>query len=223
VSARDRGFTLIELVIALMLLALMSSVLFGALQLAGRSWDGGEAKVAQVTEMRQTQQFLREQIAGAYPQRLPKAADFPLLFSGEREELRFSAPLPARVAEGGVLYFRLALVKDAEHSRLVLERAIPDLSVPDEPSFDGADRSILAEGIGSIKLGYFGRDSGTVEGAPTWRDRWEDRQILPQLIRVEVVPAKGPAWPPLVVEPRRAPEAGCRAWDASRQRCAGVA
>ena len=72
-STRDRGFTLIELVVALMLLALMSSVLFGSLQLAGRSWDGGEAKVAQVTEMRATQQFLREQLAGAYPQRLPKA------------------------------------------------------------------------------------------------------------------------------------------------------
>jgi len=222
VSARVRGFTLIELVIALMLLALMTSVLFGSLQLAGRSWDSGEAKVAQVTEMRQTQQFLREQLAGAYPQRLPKAAEIPLLFSGEREELRFAAPLPARVAEGGILYFRLSLLKDAEHSRLVLERAIPDLSSPDEPSFDRADRSILADGIGSIKLGFFGRDSNVVEGSPTWRDRWNDRQLLPQLIRIEVVPTRGPAWPPLVVEPRRAPEAGCRAWDASRQRCAGA-
>ena len=119
-----RGFTLIEFVIALMLLALMTSVLFGSLQLAGRSWDSGEAKVARVTEMRQSQQFLREQITAAYPQRRPKVAEIPLLFSGERNELRYAAALPARVVEGGVLYFRLALAKDDAHSRLVLDRVL---------------------------------------------------------------------------------------------------
>ena len=60
-----RGFTLIELIIALMLLALMAAVLFGSLSLAARSWDGGEAKAVEVSEMRQTQQFLREQLAAA--------------------------------------------------------------------------------------------------------------------------------------------------------------
>jgi general secretion pathway protein J len=219
-----RGFTLIELVIALMLLALMTSVLFGSLQLAGRSWDSGEAKVARVTEMRQSQQFLREQITAAYPQRMPKVAEIPLLFSGERDELRYAAALPARVVEGGVLYFRLALAKDDAHSRLVLDRVLTDLSATEPPSFDGADRTVLAEGVREIKVGYFGRDPGAADStAPTWRDRWDDRQQLPLLIRVEVALLQGQAWPALVVEPRRSSEAGCRAWDAIRRRCTGVA
>ena len=58
--------------------------------------------------------------------------------------------------------------------------------------------------------------------APTWRDHWDDPQILPLLIRVEVVPASGAPWPQLVVEPRIAPEAGCRAWDSNRNRCVGT-
>jgi len=56
----------------------------------------------------------------------------------------------------------------------------------------------------------------------TWRDRWDDPQRMPLLIRIDVVPKQGPAWPTLVVAPREAPEAGCRAWDGARLRCAAV-
>jgi general secretion pathway protein J len=174
--------------------------------------------------MRQTQHFLREQLAAAYPQRMPKVAEMPLLFSGERDELRYVSALPARVVEGGVLYFRLALAKDAEHSRLVLDRVLTDPTATEPPSFDGADRTVLAEGVREVKVGYFGRDPGTADAVPpTWRDRWDDRQQLPLLIRVEVALLQGDAWPALVVEPRRSSEAGCRAWDAVRRRCMGVA
>ena len=54
-AAGARGFTLVEILVALTLFALMGSVLMGSLRLAGRSWDTGEAKIAQVSEMRQTQ------------------------------------------------------------------------------------------------------------------------------------------------------------------------
>ena len=58
--------------------------------------------------------------------------------------------------------------------------------------------------------------------APTWRDRWDDPQRLPLLIRIEIEPKRGAAWPPLIVSPREAPEAGCRAWDMARLRCAAI-
>ena len=122
-----RGFTLVELTVALVLMAGMAAVLFGSLSLAARSWDAGEAKVAQVDDMRQTHLYLREQISSLYPQRLRKAAEVPLLFAGERDELRYAAALPSRVAEGGVYYFRLALNRAGDKSQLVQERVIPDL------------------------------------------------------------------------------------------------
>ena len=79
---------------------------------------------------------------------------------------------------------------------------------------------MLAEGIAELRFGYFGRDAGAnAVDKPTWRDRWEDRQRLPLLVRVDVKPQKGPAWPTLVVEPRRSPEAGCPAWDPGLSRC----
>src|SRR5207245_763424 len=72
-ASHARGFTLVELLVALTLFALLATVLSGALRLVGRSWEGGEAKVAQLDEMRQAQTLLRSQIASLFPQRMPKA------------------------------------------------------------------------------------------------------------------------------------------------------
>jgi len=219
----EQGFTLLELTIALVLLALMASVLVGSVRLAARSWDGGEAKAEQVSEMRQTGEFLREQLSAEFPLRIRKAVGLPLMFGGERNEMRYAAALPTRVAEGGVYYFRLAVTREGDKSLLVLERVIPDPDVVAEPSFSDAERSVLAAGIRDVTIGYFGRSPGAVvDETPTWRDRWEDPDRLPTLLRVDVTPEKGPAWPSIVVEPRRAPEAGCRAWDANRGRCMGA-
>jgi general secretion pathway protein J len=220
---RAAGFTLIELIAALVLLALMSSVIYGALSLAGRSWDGGEAKATQVSEMRHTHEFLREELTAEFPLRLRQAAEFPLLFAGERDELRYTAALPTRVEEGGVLYFRLALARVDDRMQLIVERLLPDPQATQSPEFQNVEHSVLADGIAELKIAYFGRDPGAAEAdAPSWRDRWDDRQRLPLLVRIDVQPKQGPAWPTLVVEPRRAPEAGCNAYDAQRGRCMGV-
>jgi hypothetical protein len=105
----------------------------------------------------------------------------------------------------------------------VLERVIPDLDALSLPTFDDAERSVLADDIKEVEFSYFGRDRGAgYDVAPTWRSRWDDSQLLPILIRVEVKPRGGPPWPPLVVAPRAAPEAGCRAWDTVRVQCMGV-
>jgi prepilin-type N-terminal cleavage/methylation domain-containing protein len=221
---RHLGFTLLEMTIALLLFALMSAVLFGSLRLAGRSWDGGETKVAQVSDIRQTGQFLREHLAGQHPQRLRKVVELPLIFSGTASEIRYAAGLPSRVAEGGVYFFRLAVAKEADRSRLVLERTVPALDATADIEFNDAERSVLADDIDEIRIEYLGRDAGSAGAVePTWRDRWDDKQKLPLLVRIHVQPTKGPPWPPLVVEPRRAPEAGCRQWEPVQQRCVGQA
>jgi len=220
-----RGFTMIELMIALVLLALVSAVLFGSLNLAGRSSDAGNAKAESSSGMRLAGDYLRTQLAAQHPQRMRKIQDFPLLFGGDAEQLRYAAPLTGRVGLGGVWYYRLKLanVPGREKPSLILERMIPDVNAADRPEFADADRSVLADDIKEIKLGYYGiSNDASMDEAPTWRDQWDDMQLLPQLIRVDVTPDKGPAWPTLVIAPREAPEAGCRSWDATRHRCTAV-
>ena len=221
--AKQEGFTLLELIVALVLLGLLSAVLFGSLRLAGRSTQGGEAAVERAAGMRLAQQFLRANLEAQHPLRMRKMVDWPLLFSGAQDELRYAAPLPARVARGGIWFYRLVVAADEPRSPLVLERTIPDLTADQMPDFAHAERSVLAEDIASLKIAYFGRDPDAGPSAEaSWRDTWADPQKLPRLIRIDVVPKNAPAWPTLYVTPRESPEAGCRAWDIARERCAAV-
>jgi general secretion pathway protein J len=226
-ATRESGFTLLELIVAMLLLALMSALLYGSLSLSANSWDRGEAKAARTDDMRLTEEFLRQALTSQHPLRLHKVVDQPLYFQGASDSLAFAGVLPGR-AGGGVYYFRLAVTPNGDTSRLTLSRLIPNSAATALPGFDGADQSVLADGIAEVRFSYFGRDADSMMvntnavNPPTWRDRWDDPQILPLMIRVDVTPTQGPAWPSLIVEPRLAPEAGCQTWDINRNRCVGV-
>ena len=219
--ARHGGFTLVELTIALVLLALIASVLYGSLSLAGDSWNRGEAKAQQTDEMRLTETFLRRTLAAQHPLRFHKVVDQPMYFLGTRDSLAYAAAMPGR-AGGGMYYFKVAVVPNGDSSRLTLSRVIPDYTALRLPEFDGADYSVLAEGVATVQFGYYGRDPGAADSVtPTWRDRWDDPQRLPDLIRVDVTPTLGAPWPTLIVEPRLAPEVGCPNWNPAARRCVG--
>jgi general secretion pathway protein J len=162
-------------------------------------------------------EFLRQTLTAQHPP-FALGRGQPLYFRADRA-LAFAGVLPAQMG-GGVYYFRLAVTPYGDSSRLTLARVIPEYSATSLPSFDGAQQSVLADDIAEVRFSYFGRDADSnVANAPTWRDRWEDPQLLPLIIRIDVKPTKATPWPPLVVEPRLAPEAGCRLWDVNRNRC----
>ncbi len=217
---RARGFTLVELTVALVLMAGIAALLYGSLSLAARTWDGGEAKTLQVSDMRTAQRICARRSPRNFRCGFGRSPGFRCCSVASATRFDYAAALPTRVAEGGVYLFRLAVVRNGDKSQLVQERMIPDVNALEPPEFRDAERSVLAEGIAELRIEYFGRDVDAADAdAPTWRDRWDDKQRLPLLVRIDVKPEKGAAWPTLVVEPRRSPEAGCPAWNAAAGRC----
>ncbi len=217
--SRAGGFTLLETMIALVIMALGAAVMYGSLRLAAKSWDAGEAKLEESAHARLAQTFLRTHLTQHYPLRLRGTAEQPLFFRGGSDALQFASHLPDRVAVGGMFLMRLELADDSGKRRLILKRVIPDGPVSSETGFDEADVSVLAEDVESLRIQYYASANETEE--PRWLDRWEDPQRLPLLIRIDVAPRHALAWPALVIEPKLGVEVGCAAWDASRQRCAG--
>ena len=69
---------------------------------------------------------------------------------------------------------------------------------------------MLADGIAELKIGYFGRDANAADAdEPTWRDRWDDRQRLPLLVRLDVKPVRALRGRRSSSSRGESPEAGC--------------
>ena len=195
-SSGAAGFTLIELIIALVLLALMSSLMFGSLSMAARSWDGGEAKAEAVSAMRQAQSFLREQLAAELPLRVKKAAELPLMFGGERDEIRYAAALPPRVQRGRRVFLPAGGDRATATSRSSCWSARFPIRRPRRIRNSVRRRPLRCSPTTSPSC--MCRISGATRMPPTstrrrWRDQWDDPQRLPLLMRIDVIAGQGPA------------------------------
>lgn len=108
-----QGFTLVERLVGLTLMALLSVILFGGLRFGMRAWEAGGEHVEQASRLDTMQNLLRRQVSQA---RLPEldagTESRPLpAFVGEPERLQFIAPLPAHRGAGGSYLFHLAVAE----------------------------------------------------------------------------------------------------------------
>jgi len=107
---RARGFTLVELLIALVLTGLIMSLLFASLRISSRAWDSADRRQQAVAEQYQLQQLLRRLLAGAESQRI-RVADtgVQIAFRGDSDEVVFVASRYASSRGSGLLWYRLRL------------------------------------------------------------------------------------------------------------------
>ncbi|MDR2016861.1 MAG: prepilin-type N-terminal cleavage/methylation domain-containing protein [Burkholderiales bacterium] len=219
----SQGFTLVELIVALLLLSLISATLFGVFRTAGRSVEAGEQRTDDAASIRLVEDFLRAQWENAHPLRQRKMLEYPLIFEGSRDQLIYVSALPPRVLGGGLWAWRLHVVREGQHGKLVLENTIPDTGSQAKLNFSADKRSVLADRVKSVTFQYYGiTGETTIKTMPKWSNAWDDSQRLPQIIRMDVTLEDGSQWPTLYVEMRKGMEAGCRQWNEVAGKCAGV-
>ena len=216
----QNGFTLIELVAAITLLAVLATILMGTVRGAERSTSAANDAVERTEQYARTQAFLREHISGVLPMRWRREVQQPLKFSGKSSSLTYFAPVTSQIAEGGVMWWELALSKAGQKSQLVLRRQAADPEEKSVPDLSSAEPIVLADNIDALSISYFdsGDDPLNNPDAGTWLDSWDENARMPAIIAIRVTEAGDKRWPDLYIPVKLSQALGCN-FDYQRQRC----
>ena len=210
------GFTLLETVIALTLLAVMLAMLFAGLRTGIRAWDAGTGRGDRADQALLTWSFVRKELTAAFPWRFKDPIAVKLAFKGERERLRFVSMRPAEIGGGGLAFVSFEFEPSrgiSEPGRLVMRRAFAAAANSDFSAVDEAEKFTMLEGVSTVRFEYFGAENETV--APAWSDRWEFPQRLPSHVRLKLKLGEE-RFPDMVVALNLGEEAGC--YESSFQR-----
>ncbi|MGV8960534.1 MAG: prepilin-type N-terminal cleavage/methylation domain-containing protein [Stenotrophomonas sp.] len=193
------GFTLIEVLLATVLLAAGLVVAFATVRSAMAISARGEAMASHAEQVRAVEGLLRRRLASALPVALAVNAETGVrdVFIGEEQRLRFVADLPDYLGRGGPYLHDLVVAGSGQTHRLELAMTLVQDGrlLPEQPE---RAPEALAEALRSVRFRYRGVDphSGVLGD---WQPGWDTPGRLPVLVAIEVVPASGRPWPPLVV------------------------
>jgi general secretion pathway protein J len=205
----QQGFTLIEVVLAMVLLGTMMLLLYSGLNFALRSWDAGDANGRRVADWRVSEDFLRREVSEIYPMRWKDATQVRFAFEGTPEALRFVSSRRAGVSSSGLSVVGIDVEPGkAPRSRdLVMRRAQVSAQVNDFTPLDQAEATVLANGVDSVRFAYFGAENNFSD--PAWSDEWKYPSRMPLMVRMSVRLANGDPMPDMLVKLMVGPEAGC--------------
>ena len=193
-----RGFTLIEILIAMTLLSIMVLLLFSSLKMAADSWNAGERRTLDVNKKAVVYQFFKQRLTTIRPLLSPSnqltnaagTAQQPL-FLGSPQSVRFVAPLPYSSGRKGLQIFEVGLNPENTSVLMVALSPYQQLNAV-EP-----ERTILLTHIKAFLFSYFGQID---QNSPaTWQNSWVGSVLLPKLIKVSILLDDDSFWPDMII------------------------
>lgn len=196
-----RGFSLMEVLAALALLAILLLGVYSGVRSTTLSVGHGSSVIARMDEVRAAREFLRRELSSttALPWKMLDGSK-PVVFEGDGSHIRFVAALPGYLGKLGPQVIEVKLGDEGEDGR-ALEAHLSPLPGSQATMVAGA-QDVLLTHVNLIRVRYAQR------GSSAWLDQWSDPMVLPGSIEITVVPEEGSdAWPPLIVAPRQDPDA----------------
>jgi prepilin-type N-terminal cleavage/methylation domain-containing protein len=173
------GFTLIELVLALSILAVMITVLFGGLRMGLRAWQRGEDRAAALQHARSMTQLIDEALGGTYGYAgvAKQGTATPVIFfKGQSERLSFVTASPPISPAAAIPFVAVTLSIDAGTAPGL---AIREKALPNFDPFETVAPSVVDPTITAIRFRYL-REAGS------WEESWDavEEHALPQAVEV---------------------------------------
>jgi len=200
--SKNKGFTLVELLLAITLLSILLALAYGGLHAATRATDRGQDVLEESGRLRMAHQFVRKQLNQAIPLAFnqndgndPNGQESEV-FLGGPQSIRYVGPMPGYLGFGGPQVQQLSIVQGEEGMELVLEHAL--VQGFEEASLLERDPIGLIDHIEFAEFSFQGRDeNGDLQA---WVNTWEDTSTLPVAISLDIKFEEGAyaEWPWLV-------------------------
>jgi general secretion pathway protein J len=179
---RSRGFTLVELLVALTITALVAGLLTNSLSFSLGTAETVEARILDMESFHQAQRAFRRQVQLALPvETTDDIDDVRMEFAANAAQLDFIAPMPGLVLGG--LPHRVSMRIDEQSGTLIMAY-IPHIA---DSRSSGAvlepREHVLLEGISDASFSYL--DTLSLNST-AWVDEWRHTSRLPDLVRLRV-------------------------------------
>ena len=189
IRSRQRGFTLLEVVLALTIFALMGAILYGAFSLGHRAVEKSRRAFENNQRLRSFGDLLGSYVRSSYPYRA-SVQDPNVFYEGEEGSLTFVSAFSLAMGGRGMAKIHLSWEEaDQGGGTLRLEEILP-VRVTEEGAEGGIQNSlILQEGVQDFRLAYL----DPMNSEETWADRWDakEKRILPRAVRLSYRNAAG--------------------------------
>lgn len=198
---RQRGFTLLELLLVVMLLAILLAGAYGGISASVRGMHAGEMAIERVDKIRTVQEFLRHQISRILPFPYVQAKNGlqSEVFRGDAGFMRFVAPMPGYLSRGGAYVQTLAFVPGDDGMQLVFTSTLLNGFELDKGKAGEDSTVVLLDHIREGKFSYRGlNQQGELM---SWSEGWKDSSTTPLMISVDLqLAASGQVgWPRMTI------------------------
>ena len=212
-ARRQAGFTLLEVVVALVIFGLIAAALAAGLGFSLKASRAGERATDDTLAMARLDGLLRHDLERALWLHAGGELRAPLTFAGQAGSLEFTLAAPSYPTAAGLYRVSFKVLPESGGETLSYRRrAFAATPVP--PDADERPRQLVTGLAVRISFAYF--------DGKAWRDSWLEAKTLPRLVRLRIADGSSGRllWPDIIVGP--AAEADPECPDRSRvQSCAG--
>lgn len=186
-----KGFTLLEMVVAVAILAAIAGIVAGVIRLASTSAERGEREVARMARLKAGIDIVERVIRSADLTAIPLGDKASPYFVGEPNRIRLLSLVPPSAAPG--TGFRLVCFSQGGGAAAGL--AVADASpfrLEGAAAWEGTDKArILLPGADGLSFSY--SPGPLPDGTWEWRQTWDFKETgrLPGAVRVEFAMPSG--------------------------------
>lgn len=192
----SRGFTLVEVLIALSLTVIMSGILFSAVHTYAQTSSVGREHVRRIQREQAVHQFLQTQIRETLPLAIrTQRGTFRALFNADERKMVFIGNIPSHRSTGGPHKNALYIESTPSGERLMFayERFVHgdgnDGLLAEFAHALPSNTRLLVPDAASVTFEYFGAPE--TDDPAGWHDRWNQSNSLPELMRIRIEDKSG--------------------------------